>query len=84
MPVALIGASELVADALHLEHRGWAYLIVAGATAGLTAVLALIGLPRLIRSFDNLINTKEQLARNVAWVKTVLANSGRMPAHRRR
>lgn len=84
VPVALIGASELVADALALTHRGWAYLIVSAVAAALTVVLVLIGLPRLTKSFDNLANTKEELARNVAWIKTVLANSGRPPVNRRR
>jgi len=84
VPVAMIGASELLADALALTHRGWAYLIVSAVAMALTVLLVLIGLPRLTRSFDSLVHSKEELARNVAWVKTVLANSGRMPAHRRR
>jgi len=83
-PVALIGASELLADALALAHRGWAYLIVAGIAAVLTAILVAIGLPRLIRSFESLAHSKEELSRNVAWIKTVLAYSGRAPAHHRR
>jgi putative exporter of polyketide antibiotics len=84
VPVALIGASELLADALSLSHRGWAYLIVSAVVAVLTVVLALIGLPRLLRSFESLNHSKDELSRNVAWIKTVLANSGRAPAHRRR
>lgn len=84
VPVAMIGASELTADWLALAHRGWAYLIVAGVAAALTLLLVLIGLPRLLRSFESLVNTREELSRNIAWVKTVLANSGRMPTPRRR
>jgi hypothetical protein len=84
VPVAMIGASELLADALALTHRGWAYLIVSAIAMALTVLLVLIGLPRFTRSFDSLVHSKEELARNVAWVKTVLANSGRLPAHRRR
>ena len=84
LPVALIGASELLADALGLTHRGWAYLIVAAVAAALTVVLVLIGLPRLSKSFDNLTRSREELERNLAWVKTVLANSGRPPSHHRR
>ncbi|MDB5353141.1 MAG: hypothetical protein JWN86_4388 [Planctomycetota bacterium] len=84
LPIALIGASELLADVLVLAHRGWAYVIVAGIALVLTIVLALISLPRLRRSFDNLVNSKEELERNVAWIKTVLAYSGRLPSQRRR
>jgi len=84
VPVAMIGASELLADALNLTHRGWAYLIVSAVAMALTVLLVLIGLPRLTRSFETFGHSKEELARNVAWVKTVLANSGRAPAHRRR
>lgn len=83
LPVALIGASELLADGMQLAHRGWAYLIVAGGMAAIAAILAFIGIPRLMKSFDTLVRSKEELARNVAWIKTVLANSGRPPAHRR-
>ncbi len=84
LPVALIGASELLADALALSHRGWAYLIVSAVVAILTVALVLIGLPRLLRSFESLNHSRDELSRNVAWIKTVLANSGRTPAHRRR
>ena len=82
-PVALIGAAELLADAMGLAHRGWAYLIVAAAALALTALLVLIGLPRLLRSFESMAHTREELSRNVAWVKTVLVNSGRTPTRRR-
>ena len=84
VPVALIGASELLADGLDLAHRGWAYLIVAGVAMVLAALFALIAWPRLSGSLESLAPTREELSRNVAWVKTVLANSGRRPAHRHR
>ena len=83
MPVALIGGSELLADAMSLTHRGWAYLIVAGVVLAITIVLVLVALPIFTRSFASLVRSKEELARNVAWIKTVLANSGRPPVHRR-
>ena len=84
LPIALIGASELVADALTLTHRGHAYLFVAGVTFMLTLLLVLIGFPRLKTSLNAMAQTREELSRNLAWIKTVLANSGRMPASRRR
>lgn len=83
LPIALIGGSELLADWLQFTHRGWAYLIVSGIALALTLVLMLLAVPRLTSSFESLVRSKEELARNVAWIKTVLANSGRAPIHRR-
>jgi len=84
LPVVLIGASELLASALNLKYRGWAYLMVAGASLVLTAVLLLLSWPRLLASLEALAHTREELARNVAWVRTVLVNSGRTPPHQRK
>ena len=83
LPVALIGASELLADYLSLQHRGLAYLIVAGVIAAIIAILALIGVPRFWRSFAPMSRSQEEFTRNVAWVKRVLASSGRKPIWRR-
>lgn len=84
IPVAMIGLSELLYEFLRLPNRGLAYLIVAGGATALSAILILLGVPRFTRSFAILVRSKEELARNVAWIKTVLANSGRRPAHRRK
>lgn len=84
LPVLMIGLAELLADGLGLAHRGWAYLIVAAGGAVLAGLLVLLGLPRLLKSFDSFQRTRDELDRNVAWVKTVIANSGRPPVHRRR
>ena len=83
LPVALIGAAMILAEAMHLNQPGWAYLIVAAVVVAATVVLVLIGLPRLTKSFATLVRSKEELTRNVAWIKTVLANSGRRPVHKR-
>ena len=83
LPVALIGASELLADSLQLVHRGSGYLIVAAITAVVSALLVFIGVRQLSRSFAPMSRSQEEFARNVAWVKRVLASSGRKPSWKR-
>lgn len=83
VPVALIGVAMLLSDALGFTHPGWAYLLVAGGVVVLTVLFVLIGLPMFLHAFRSFVRSKDELARNVAWVKTVLANSGRPPAHKR-
>ena len=53
VPVALIGAAELLATALGLGHRGWAYLIVAGVALALALAIAAIGGLLLKRSLES-------------------------------
>jgi len=83
LPVALIGGAELLADWMQLTHRGFAYMIVAGVTFALVGVLLAIGLPRFSRSFVAMGRSQEELARNVAWIKRVIANTGRKPGSSR-
>jgi hypothetical protein len=83
LPVALIGASELLADTLRLVHRGYAYLIVAGITAAITTILAFISVPLFFKSLAPMKRSQEEFARNVAWVKRVLASSGRKSSWKR-
>ena len=82
LPVALLGvAALLVVDARH--GPGWALLATAGATLVVAVVLAVLAIPALRRSFASLDRSREELARNVAWIKTVLAYSGRGPSRSR-
>ena len=46
-------------------------------------VLALVGLRGLGGSFSSFDRSKEELARNLSWVKTVLVHSGRTPPRKR-
>ena len=76
IPIALFGVADLLAMALQVR-LGWALLITAGIALSVTgAVLALV-LPRLSSAVEPLRRSREELIRNVSWVRTVLLHSGR-------
>ena len=82
VPVALIGAGWLLADALKI-HQGWAMLLTAGAAMTLGGLVAGLGGRRLSHSFDSFRRSRKQLILNLAWVRTVLVTSARPHARRR-
>ena len=82
LPVLLLGIAELLVTYTGLG-RGWAYLVTAVAVTILAAVLAVLGVPRLRTSFASFRRSSEEFTRNVAWIKTVLAQSGRYTPPRR-
>lgn len=83
LPVVLLGLGELLVEFTTLS-RGVSYLIVAGATLLLAGSMTVIFLPRIGPAFASFEHSKEELTRNIAWLKTVLAHSGRRPTHHRR
>jgi uncharacterized membrane protein YqjE len=68
VPLALIGAAELLASALEWADRGWVYLIVAASALINAALLAKLTVKRLLRSFDGFARTRHELVRNLAWI----------------
>lgn len=81
LPVVLIGVAQLIAWAFSI-HLGWALLLVGlVALVGASAVAGIAGL-RFSRSFASFQRSREELVRNLSWIRTVLVHSGR-PVPRR-
>jgi uncharacterized membrane protein YqjE len=76
LPVALMGIAWLLASAFSLSI-GWAALLTAVVTAAVTAIVAFVALRRLLGALDSFRHSREELARNIAWIRTVLVHSGR-------
>ena len=76
IPVLLIGVAELLAPLVGLSHGG-SLLVVAILSLIAAAVVAFLALPRLRHSFNSFQRSREELTRNIAWIKTVLVHSGR-------
>ena len=76
LPVALLGVGELVVQYGGLT-RGWSYVIVAVAALVLGGLSAWLFGSRIGASFESFHRSREELTRNLAWIKTVLSYSGR-------
>jgi len=76
LPVALIGAASLIAVAFSIS-QGWALLLTAGAALVAGAGIAATAASQLGRSFDSFRRSREELTRNVTWIRTILLHIGR-------
>lgn len=83
LPVLLFGIAELLAPALGLS-RGLTLVLTAVAALVIGGVVGVLGAWRLGKSFVSLRRSREELTRNIAWIKTVLAYSGRPAPHQRK
>jgi hypothetical protein len=81
LPVVLLGVAELLVSYTTLA-RGWAYLLVGGLAIVLAGVAAMVVLPRLKASLESFRRSREELTRNIAWVRTVLVQRGRVRPRR--
>lgn len=78
IPVALLGVAELFVVYAELSRVG-ALFAAAGCGAGVTLVLAIIAWIKLKSSFTALENSRQELQRNIAWIKTTLKSGGKRP-----
>lgn len=80
-PVALVGVAVLISSALQLR-LGWAFLLTAGVALVVAALVLVLAGTWLRRSFDTLRRSKDELIRNLAWIRTVLVQSSRSTPRR--
>ena len=82
VPLALAGIALLAAELLAIS-LGWAFLLTAVATMLGTGLIVLFAGRRLGASFEGFRRSRDELIRNVSWIRTVLVQSGR-PVPKRR
>ena len=82
LPIALAGIAELLVSSLGM-NRGVALLVVAVATLAIAGTSMMIALGRLRGSDLGFPLAREEFARNLNWVRTVLLYSGRSSRSRR-
>jgi len=82
VPVALGGLALLVAQLFSITI-GWALLLTALVIMILTGALVVFAGRRLVASFASFRRSREELVRNIAWIRTVLVYSGRAVPKRR-
>lgn len=82
LPLFLMGLAHLLVLYAGLSVA-WSYLIVAVLGLVVGGLLALIFGLRLRSAFSSFQRSREELTRNLSWIKTVLVHSGR-PRSRRR
>jgi len=76
IPVVLLGIADVVARAFGIVP-GWAMLLTAGIALAFGGIVLFVAARTLGRSFTSLRRSREELERNLAWVRTVLVYSGR-------
>jgi len=76
VPVLLLGIAQLIAAPLKIS-LGWSIVLTGGvALIGAATVVALAA-SRIGPSFSSFRRTREELSRNLLWIRTVLLHSGR-------
>lgn len=83
VPVILLGSADLLAWAFSIQPGAAraAVGVVALAIAGLTGFLAWKAFGLSLGSFQR---SREELTRNISWIRTVLVHSGRAVSRPRR
>jgi hypothetical protein len=76
LPVALLGVADLVAEALALR-TGWAMLLTAAVALVVAGAVVAGAAGRFGRGLESFRRSREELTRNLSWIRTVLLHSGR-------
>jgi hypothetical protein len=75
LPVVLIGLAFALAS---LGIAQWAAFLITGLGFGVVAgVVGWISLVRFLKSFESFRRSREELIRNINWLRTVALQSGR-------
>jgi hypothetical protein len=69
--LCLIGAALLLASSLGID-RGWALIATAGFAIVMASLAVAVGLARLRTCFQPFRSSREELGRNLTWLRDVL------------
>jgi len=81
LPVLIFGVGSLIAEAFSVR-QSVGLTFTALVTLALAGLLTWLGVRGVGKSFGGFTRSREELTRNIAWVKTVLVYSGRPAAPR--
>lgn len=81
VPVVLLGVAYLLAMALNIAP-GWAMLLTGLLALAVAGLVGFLSVKEITRSLEPLRRSREELVRNLAWVRTVLIYSGRSAPRR--
>lgn len=81
IPVLLLGVATLLESWLKM-NGGWAMVLVAAVVMLLAGAAVVVAGRKLPRCFQSFRRSREELFRNLFWIRTVLVHSGR-PVPRR-
>jgi uncharacterized membrane protein YqjE len=76
LPVLLFGVAELIHQYGGMK-LGWALVLTAVVALIVAGIVGAVAALRLSRCFESFRRSREELQRNISWIKTVLAYSGR-------
>jgi Putative Actinobacterial Holin-X, holin superfamily III len=82
IPVILMGLADLIASSTRLS-AGSAQLIVGLVTLALAGLFVYFGVRGLTGSLESFRRSREELTRNLSWIRTVLVYSGRSAGRHR-
>lgn len=79
--VTLFGLAGFIASLVTL-NPGLVYLIVGLAALAIAGIVGWVSYKRSLQSLSSYQRSREELSRNIAWLKTVIVHSGRSGSRR--